>query len=153
MTSAALFSQASLALFSQADLRYRVAPGAALFFFGAVLFAAPGDPLQVSQVVLAVGWGLRGWPSILIIPALFCPSTWAVLMAGAGLRRRMVGRADMLVLAGVACLFGWPATVFAFVGVETWRWYWGNQKSSTVPALPGMLIGFSVYLLWMSLSG
>ena len=147
MTPAAMLSLASLTLFSLADLRYRVAPGAAVFFLGAVLLAAPEDPLRVSLVVLSVGWGLLRWPSILIIPALFFPSTWAVSLTSVGVRRGVVGQADLLVLGGLACLFDWPATVCALAGVKVWRWYWRKWESGPVPALPGILMGFVVYLV------
>jgi hypothetical protein len=153
LTPAAILSLTSLALFSLADLRYRVVPGAAVFFLGSVLLAIPEEPLRVGLVVLAVGWGWLRWPSILIIPALFMPSAWAVLLTGAGVRRGMVGGADLLVLGGVACLFDWPATVMALGGVEIWRRWWVKQRSRPhrpaeplrVPALPGMLIGIVCY--------
>jgi len=151
MTTEALLSLASLALFSLADLRYRVVPGAAVFFLGAVLLAAPANPIRVGLVILAVGWGWLRWPSILILPALFSPSTWAVLLTGAGLRQGIVGEADLLILGGIACLFDWPATVMAMVGVELWRWGRKRWRVGVCPkfaALPGMLLGTVVYLLW-----
>ena len=146
MTPVAIFSLASLVLFSLADLRYRVVPGAAVFFLAAILFAAPTDPIRVVLVILAVGWGWLRWPSILMIPALFSPSTWAVLLTGAGVRHGVVGKADLLVLGGIACLFDWPATVFALIGVELWRRC--QLRSESVPALPGMLVGVICYGLF-----
>ena len=148
MTPAAMLSLASLALFSLADLRYRVAPGAAVFFLGAVLLAAPGDPLRGESGCRGGGVGIVWrWPSILIIPALFFPSTWAVSLTSVGVRRGVVGQADLLVLEGLACLFDWPATVCALAGVKVWRWYWRKWKFGPVPALPGILMGFVVYLV------
>lgn len=147
MTPAALLSLASLTLFSLADLRYRVAPGATVFFLAAVILAAPEDPLRVSLVVLAVGWGLLRWPSFLIALAIFFPFSWTVALTSGGVRRGLVGAADLLVLGGLACLFDWPATVCALVGVEIWRRFWKKQASCPVPALMGMLLGFTVYLI------
>ncbi len=149
MIPVAIFSLASLTLFSLADLRYRVVPGAAVFFLAAILFAAPADPIRVGLVVLAVGWGWLRWPSILILPALFSPSTWAVLLTGAGVRRGIVGEADLLVLGGIACLFDWPATVVALLGVEVWRWGWRKRCIKSIPALPGMGLGLLAYLSWI----
>jgi len=151
MTPAALLSLASLALFSLADLRYRVVPGVAVFFLASVLLAAPVDPVRVGLVVMAVGWGWLRWPSILIIPTLFTPSTWIVLLTGAGVRRGMVGGADLLALGGIACLFDWPATVMALVGVELWRRV--PRKSESVPALPGIFLGVGGYILWEWIRG
>ena len=144
----AILSLSSLALFSLADLCYRVAPGVEVFFLAAVLLAAPQDPLRVALVVIAVGWGIRsGWPSLFVLPALFHPSTWVVLLAGAGVRKGMVGGADLLVLGGLACLFAWPVSVMALIGVELWRRWWNWRRSGPVPALPGMFLGLMAYFL------
>jgi hypothetical protein len=157
MTPAALLSLGALGLFSLADLRYRVAPGAPAFFLGAVLLAAPADPVRVGLVVLAVGWGTwRGWPALLGWLALLHPAAWAVLLAGAGARRGLVGRADLLALGAMACLFDWPGAGLSLAGVEVWRWFWqhwplgpdGPGDRAGVPALPGMLLGMVVYFLW-----
>ena len=153
MTTEAVLTLASLALFSLADLRYRVVPGAAVFFLASVIFAAPVDPVRVVFVILAVGWGWLRWPSILIFPMLFTPSTWAVILTGAGVRRKMVGEADLLILGGLACLFDWQATVMALVGVELWRrWRKWRQAGthyfsdgSKVEALPGIWLGIICY--------
>jgi hypothetical protein len=157
MTPAVIFSLATLALFSLADLRYRTVPGAAVFFLASVLIAVFADPIRVGLVVLAVGWGWLRWPSVLIIPALFSPSAWAVLLMGAGVRRRIIGEADLLVLGGIACLFGWPATVLALVGVEVWRRMWKRPRSESkepdgcpaTPAIPGVFLGLVTYVLFL----
>jgi hypothetical protein len=152
MTPTVIFSLATLALFSLADLRYRTVPGAAVFFLASVLIAAFADPIRVGLVVLVVGWGWLRWPSMLIIPALFSPATWVVLLTGAGVRHSIIGEADLLALGGIACLFDWPASVIVFVSVELWRRWWKRRSRpdhpGDCPALPGMLLGFSVYLLW-----
>jgi hypothetical protein len=152
VTTAELFALASLALFSLADLRYRVVPGVTLFFLGAAAVAAPDDPLRVGLVVLAVAWGaLRGWPAYLVLPALVHPATWAVLLTGAGVRQGVIGRADLVALGGLACLFDWFVPLAALLGVELWRQWWGRRGVSPVPALPGMLVGLGGYLFWAAL--
>ena len=121
MTTVAIFSLAALTFFCLADLRYRTVPGAAVFFLASVLIAAFSDPIRVGLVVLAVGWGWLRWPSILIILALFSPSTWAVLLTGVGVRRRIIGEADLLVLGGIAGSFDWPEPRESLVGAELMR--------------------------------
>jgi phage shock protein PspC (stress-responsive transcriptional regulator) len=145
MTPEAILSLTSLALFSLADLRYRVVPGAAVFFLASVIFAAPADPIRVGFVILAVGWGWLRWPSLFIMPALLTPSAWAVVLTGAGVRRKMVGEADLLILGGIACLFDWPATVMALGGIELMRHC--QRRPGSVPALPGIFLGLAAYLL------
>lgn len=148
MTPAAVFSLSFLALFSLADLRNRTAPGMTLFFLSAVAFGASRDPLRAGLVVSAVAWGtLRSWPSFLALPSFLHPSTWAVLLAGAGVRRGMIGAADLLALGGLASLFDWPASAAALVGVELWRRWWQVRQPGSVPALPGMFLGLGGYLL------
>jgi hypothetical protein len=155
MTPTAFLSLGSLLLFSLADLRYRVVPGVTAFFLAAVLLGAPADLLRVVLVVSAVCWGIwPRWPSLLVLPLLLYPFTWAVLLTGAGVRRGIVGRADLLVLGGLTCLFDWPAPVLALLGVELWRRLWRRkQRTEPVPALPGMLLGLCVYLMWGIVSG
>jgi len=73
MTPTAIFSLASLALFSLADLRYRVAPGAGVFFLAMAILAAPEDTLRVGLVVLAVGWGAAALAICSDRPGAFLP--------------------------------------------------------------------------------
>ena len=153
MTPTAYLALGALALFSLADLRYRVTPGVVVFFLGTVCLGLSVAPLRVVLVILAVGWGWLHWPSFLIIPALFSPAVWAVLLAGAGLRRCMLGEADLLALGGVACLFEWPASVMALLGVEIWRRIWKRRGTPHLPALPGVFFGLVVYLLGKLLWG
>jgi hypothetical protein len=142
------FAVTALALFSFADLRTRLVPGIEIFFLAAVLIAAPVAPLQAAVLVAAVAWGLlRAVPGRLALPLLFLPSAWPVLLAGFGVRQGLVGRADLLAMAGLACLFPWPAMVLAMLGLEAWRRLWRARREGPVPALPGMLLGILVYLL------
>lgn len=142
------FAVTALALFSLSDLRTRLAPGIEWFFLGAVLITAPAAPLVTGLVALAAMWGLLpGLPGWLALPLLFLPSTWPVLLTGFGVRRGVVGRADLLAIAGLACLFPWPALVLSMLGLEAWRRLWRLRQVGPVPAIPGMLLGILVYLL------
>ena len=148
MTSAELFAVASFALFSFADLRYRLVPAIEIFFGAALVLALPDAPLHVGLILLACAWGcLRHWPVFLVLPLLFYPPAWVVLLTGFGARRGMIGRADLLAVAGLAFLFPWPALILAALGLEVWRRFWVRRKSGPVPALPGMLLGILAFLL------
>lgn len=142
------FAVTALALFSFSDLRTRLAPGIEWFFLGAVLITAPAAPLVTGLVALAAMWGLLpGLPGWLALPLLFLPSAWPVLLTGFGVRRGVVGRADLLAMAGLACLFPWPALVLSVLGLEAWRRLWRLRRAGPVPAIPGMLLGILAYLL------
>lgn len=141
------FAVTALALFSFADLRYRLAPGIEAFFLAAVLMMAPADPLKVGLVVLACAWGQ--WPALpgwLSLPLLCLPSTWPVLLTGLGVRQGLVGRADLLAIAGLACLFPWSALALTMLGLEAWRRFWRSRQAGPMPALPGLLLGLLVYV-------
>ena len=147
MTATELFAVASFMLFSFADLRYRLVPAIEIFFVAALVLSLPDAPLQVGIILLAFAWGwLPRWPSFLALPLLFYPAAWVVLLTGYGVRHGVIGKADLLAVAGLACLFPWPALVLAALGLEGWRRFWVRHKSGPVPALPGMLLGILVYL-------
>ena len=148
MTATELFAVASFTLFSFADLRYRLVPAIEVFFVAALALSLPDAPLQVGIILLAFAWGwLPRWPSFLALPLLFYPAAWVVLLTGYGVRHGVIGKADLLAVAGLACLFPWPALVLAALGLEGWRRFWVRRKSGPVPALPGMLLGILIYLL------
>jgi hypothetical protein len=143
-------------LLSVADLRYRVVPAIEFVFLGAVFIAAPGNPWAVSAVVLAVDWGwLNAWPDKLVLPLLFYPGAWPVLLTGSGVRQGMVGRGDLLAAGSLALVFPWPALVLSLIGLEIWRRWWMKRSdimkdsdySSSIPALPGMLLGICSYVI------
>ena len=146
MTAAITFL-VPLALFSLYDLRYRLAPGIGFFFLGAVLLAAPGDPLRAGAAVLATAWGLFAAPGGLALPLLFHPSSWVALLTGYGVQMGVVGRADLFAMGGIAALYPWPATVLALIGVELWRRWWRVRYGGPAPAIPGMFLGVLVYLV------
>ncbi|MCG2659233.1 MAG: hypothetical protein L6437_03175 [Kiritimatiellae bacterium] len=143
-----IFSLASLGIFSLADLRYRTVPAAEIFFLGSVLLASQSSPLAVGFIVLAVAWGIARWPGWIAWPLLLYPPAWIVLLAGFGVRQGLIGRGDLLVLGGLACLLPWTALIFVLLGVESWRrWLRWRGKSGMLPAIPGMFLGVAAYVL------
>jgi len=150
-------------LLSLADLRYRVVPGVEYVFMGAVLIAAPTNPWGVCAVVLAVAWGglpvhqtsgrQVSWPNTLVLPLLFYPGAWPVLLTGSGVRKGLVGRGDLLAAGSLALVFPWPALILVLIGLEVWRRWWVRQSvrmvatssCTSLPALPGMCLGIILY--------
>ena len=148
MTTTEVFALTSFTLFSFSDLRYRLVPGIELFLFGSVLLAFPVNPLQTTLVVLACVWGLfMNLSGPFSIPLFFYPPAWPVLLTGYGVRRGLVGRADLFAISGLACLFPLSAVLMALFGLEAWRQLWIRRKAGPIPALPGLLLGLLAYLL------
>jgi len=148
MTLAETFALVSFSIFSYADLRYRLVPGIEVFLFGTILLTFPITPLQTGIVLLACFWGifrnLSGW---FAVPMLFYPPVWLVLLTGYGYRKAIIGRADLLAISGLACLFPLPAVLLSLFGLEVWRRFWVRRQHGDIPALPGLLLGLIVYLL------
>jgi hypothetical protein len=147
MNLAESFALVSFTLFSFADLRYRLVPGIELFFFGTILLTLPASPLQTGIILLGCIWGLfgniSGW---FALPILFYPPAWPVLLTGYGYRKGMIGRADLLAISGLACLFPLPAVLLALIGLEIWRRVWIRKQTGSIPALPGLLLGLLLFL-------
>ena len=148
MTLTETFALVSFSLFSYADLRYRLVPGIEVFLFGTILLTFPATPIQTGIVLLACLWSifrnLSGW---FAIPLLFYPPVWPVLFTGYGYRKSIIGRADLLAISGLACLFPLPAVLLSLLGLELWRRLWIRRQQGNIPALPGLLLGLIVYLL------
>jgi len=148
MTIAETFALVSFSIFSYADLRYRLVPGIEVFLFGTILLTFPATPIQTGIVLLACLWSifrnLSGW---FAIPLLFYPPVWPVLFTGYGYRKSIIGRADLLAISGLACLFPLPAVLLSLLGLELWRRLWIRRQQGNIPALPGLLLGLIVYLL------
>lgn len=148
MTLTETFALVSFSLFSYADLRYRLVPGIEVFLLGTILLTFPATPIQTGIVLLACLWGvfrnLSGW---FAIPLLFYPPVWPVLFTGYGYRKSIIGRADLLAISGLACLFPLPAVLLSLLGLELWRRLWVRRQHGDIPALPGLLLGLIVYLL------
>ena len=148
MTLAETFALVSFSIFSYADLRYRLVPGIEVFLFGTILLTFPATPIQTGIVLLACLWSifrnLSGW---FAIPLLFYPPVWPVLFTGYGYRKGIIGRADLLAISGLACLFPLPAVLLSLLGLELWRRLWIRRQQGNIPALPGLLLGLILYLL------
>ena len=148
MTLTETFALVSFSLFSYADLRYRLVPGIEVFLLGTILLTFPATPIQTGIVLMACLWGvfrnLSGW---FAIPLLFYPPVWPVLFTGYGYRKSIIGRADLLAISGLACLFPLPAVLLSLLGLELWRRPWVRRQHGDIPALPGLLLGLIVYLL------
>lgn len=148
MTLTESFALVSFTLFSFADLRYRLVPGIEIFLVGTVLLMLPISPIQTGLILLACVWGLFSKiPGFLSLPLLFYPPAWPVLLTGYGYRRGLIGRADLLAVSGLACLFPLPAVLLALLGLEVWRRVWVRRQTGPIPALPGLLLGVVIYLL------
>jgi hypothetical protein len=146
MFTTEVFVITAFVLFSLADLRYRVVPGIEIFFLSAVLLGALGNPWGVAAVVFSVAWAwIRSWPVALVWASLFNPAAWPVLLTAFGVRRGVIGEADLWAIGGLACLFPWSAVILSIVGVELWRRWWQHRHPGPVPALPGMLLGLLTY--------
>ena len=147
MTLTESYALLSFTIFSVADLRYRLVPGIELFFLGTILLTLPSTPLQTGVVLLACAWGIfrnvSGW---FTLPLLFYPPAWPVLLTGYGYRKGVVGRADLLAISGLACLFPLPAVLLSLLGLELWRRFWIRRKTGLIPALPGLLLGLLAFL-------
>ena len=152
MTLTETFALVSFSLFSYADLRYRLVPGIEVFLLGTILLTFPATPIQTGIVLLACLWGvfrnLSGW---FAIPLLFYPPVWPVLFTGYGYRKSIIGRADLLAISGLACLFHLQAVLLSMFGLELWRRFWVRRQTGSIPALPGMFVGLLIYIVTGSL--
>ena len=146
MTLTESFALVSFTLFSFADLRYRLVPGIEIFLLGTVLLTFPATPIQTAIILLACMWGVfRNFSGWFALPLLFYPPVWPVLLTAYGYRKGIIGRADLLAISGLACLFPFPAVLLALIGLEFWRRFWIRRHAGNVPALPGLFLGMLVY--------
>jgi hypothetical protein len=140
------------ALYCIVDLRFRTVSSIWIFFAGALLLSVGLTPIRTLFVILALGWGLSGQLNFLLVPLFFYPPVWPVLLWGYGYSRSgyppIIDKADLLVMASVACLYPWPASISCVLGVQLWRLWWRQRyKLDThLPGLPGFLIGLALYL-------
>ena len=146
MTLTETFALVSFSIFSYADLRYRLVPGIEVFLLGTILLTFPAVPIQTGIILLACVWSifrkLSGW---FALPLLFYPTVWPVLLTGYGYRKGIIGRADLLAIGGLACLFPFPAVLLALIGLEFWHRFWIRRHTGNVTALPGLFLGMLVY--------
>jgi hypothetical protein len=147
VTAVQAISLFSFAVFSVVDLRIRVVPLIEVFFGFAAFVAFPDDRLHVTVLILAVIWGIfRRIPSLFLLPFLFYPPSWPTLIVGFGVRKRMIGQADLFALAIVGVLFPFPAMIMSLLGFEAWRRWWVSRGNcGLIPALPGLFLGLTAY--------
>ena len=139
----------SFAVFSIVDLRTRLVPFIEAFFVIAVFFAFPDDQLHVMVLVLVVVWGIfHRIPTRFALPFLFYPLSWPALLVGFGVRKQIIGRADLLALAMIGFFFPFAAVITSLLGFEVWRRWWMSRGNyGLIPAFPGLFLGLSVYSL------
>lgn len=149
MTAVQAISLFSFAMFSLLDLRIRVVPLIEVFFGIAAILAFPDNRLHVTVLVLAVIWGIfRRIPSYFLLPFLFYPPSWPTVIVGFGVRKQMIGQADLFALAIVGVLFPFPAVIMSLLGFEAWRRWWVSRGNcGLIPALPGLFLGLAAYNL------
>ena len=149
MTPIQTISLISFALFSIVDLRTRLVPFIEAFFVIAVFIAFPEAKLHVTVLLLAVVWGLfHGIPARFALPFLFYPLSWPALLVGFGVRKQMIGRADLYAVAMIGFFFPFPAVIMSLLGFEFWRRWWMSRGNyGLIPALPGLFLGLSAYSL------
>jgi hypothetical protein len=141
------FSVFTFALFSIVDLRSRFIPFIDVFFALTGFFAFHDNPWHVLALVIAVIWGIfRHIPSRLAFLLVFYPLAWPILLVGFGVRRKMIGKADLFAIGIIGFLFPISAVVAALVGFEFWRRWWvGRGNCGYIPAIPGMFLGLAAY--------
>lgn len=147
MTAVQAISLFSFAVFSLLDLRIRVVPLIEVFFGIAAFLAFPDDRLHVTVLILAVIWGIfRRIPSLFLLPFLFYPPSWPILIVGFGVRKQMIGQADLFALAIIGVLFPFPAMIMSLLGFEVWRRWWVSRGNcGLIPALPGLFLGLAAH--------
>ena len=149
MTFVQTFSIFAFGLFSIVDLRNRIVPLIDIFFVLIGIFVFGDNPWHVLALTVAVIWGsFQRVPSRLAFPLVFYPMTWPILLVGLGVRRNLVGRADLFALGTISFLFPISAVVAALVGFEFWRRWWVKKGNcGYVPAIPGMFLGLAIHYL------
>jgi hypothetical protein len=140
-------------LYCIVDLRFRNVGSIWVFFAGALFLSLVQTPIRALFVALAVGWGLSGGLNFILVPLFFYPPSWPVLLWGYGYSRSgyppIIGKADLLVMASIACLYPWPATVSCILSFQLWRLWWRRRfrYDTHLPGLPGFLIGLTFYII------
>lgn len=142
-----IFVLVSLAWFSLTDLYNRTTPGIEIFFGGAVVLGMFDNPLRVGVVLLMVVGVIGNWPPLFKLLLLFHPSCWMILLIGKYYREGIVGGADWLALAEIACLFAWYVPVAVWIGVLLWQTWWRKRWRGSAPVLPGMFLGLLMYIV------
>jgi len=138
-----------------ADLKYRVVPAGEVFFFGAVLLALVyrrESPLYLIAVSLSVAYGMLLVPARLALPLLIWPPVWPALFIGYGVRKELLGRGDLLAMAGISALYSFDVAIAALIGTALWIRLWSKKHRepgapSLIPLLPGMACGAGIGMI------
>jgi hypothetical protein len=141
------FSVIAFALFSIVDLRSRFIPFIDIFFILTGIYIFADTPWHVLALAIAVIWGnFQRIPARLAWPLVFYPLAWPILLVGFGVRRKMIGKADLFAIGIIGFLFPISAVVAALLGFEFWRRWWvGRGNCGFVPAIPGMFLGLAFH--------
>ena len=147
MTFIQTFSVITFALFSIVDLRSRFVPFIDIFFVLTGMYVFADTPWHVLTLAIAVIWGnFQRIPARLALPLVFYPLAWPILLVGFGVRRKMIGKADLFAVGIIGVLFPISAVVAALLGFEFWRRWWVQRgNSGFIPAIPGMFLGLAVH--------
>lgn len=147
MTFIQTFSVITFALFSIVDLRSRFVPFIDIFFVLTGIYVFADTPWRVLALAIAVIWGIfHHIPARLALPLMFYPLAWPILLIGFGVRRKMIGKADLFAIGIIGFLFPISAVVAALLGFEFWRRWWvGRGNCGFIPAIPGMFLGLATY--------
>lgn len=146
-----VFSIFAFALFAIVDLRSRCIPFIDIFFVLTGLYIFPDKPWQVIALAVLVIWGLsRRLPLWLAFPFFLYPNGWPTLLVGFGVRKQMIGKADLFAIGIIALLFPVAAMITALFGFSFWRSWWLRRgNSGFVPAIPGLFFGLAIYsIVW-----
>ncbi len=137
------------ALAGLAELRYRNSAGIVVIFAAALFAAAVSACWLAISVALAVAWGAsRSWPDALLLPVLFQPNAWPIVLTGTGVRHGMVDFGSLLLVGSLALAYPWQALVMSLVSLDLWRSWWSRTgRGRCVPALPGLLAGIGIFLV------
>lgn len=147
MTFIQTFSVITFALFSIVDLRSRFVPFIDIFFVLTGIYVFADTPWHVLTLAIAVIWGnFQRIPARLALPLVFYPLAWPILLVGFGVRRKMIGKADLFAVGIIGVLFPISAVVAALLGFEFWRRWWVQRgNSGFIPAIPGMFLGLAAH--------
>lgn len=129
------------------DLRNRTAPVAFLLAGAGMAIGAPQDPFKAIMVMLALVWGSGRGPDLVAPLFLIHPSSFLLLPLAYRCRIAHLQHHDLLIAAGIAAVFPWPATLLMILGFYLWREWWQLRRLDPVmPAVPGMALGLATYL-------
>ena len=145
------FSIFAFALFSIVDLRSRFIPFIDLYFALTGLWVFPDKPWYVIVLVIIVIWGLsHRFPVWFALPFVFYPIVWPLLLVSYGVRKQMIGKADLFALGIIGLLFPAAAVIIALFGISFWRKWWVRRgNTGFVPAIPGLFFGLAIYsMVW-----